>query len=104
MVLAIREKRRPVTMLLTASPLLGDTAMSTDAGASLNARRKEHGEGTKMKTIMSVAIVLVAIVALAGCSTTTRIGAGECVVFKDSWFSADRTVIGHGCDVKQVYQ
>ena len=75
--------------------------MSTDVGASLNARRKEHGEGTKMKTIM---FVLVAIVALAGCSTTTRIGAGECVVFKDSWFSADRTVIGHGCDVKQVYQ
>jgi len=73
--------------------------MSTDAGASLNARRKEHGEGTKMKTVM-----LVAIIALAGCSTTTRIGAGECVVFKDSWFSADRTVVGHGCDVKQVYQ
>ena len=73
--------------------------MSTDAGASLNARRKEHGEGTNVKTMM-----LVAILALAGCSTTTRIGAGECVVFKDSWFSADRTVIGHGCDVKQVYQ
>jgi hypothetical protein len=73
--------------------------MSTDAGASLNARRKEHGEGTNVKTMM-----LVAILALAGCSTTTRIGAGECVVFKDSWFSADRTVIGHGCDVKQVYK
>jgi len=99
MVLAIREMRRPVTMLLLAPPLRGETAMSTDAGASLNARRKEHGEGTKMKTVM-----LVAIIALAGCSTTTRIGAGECVVFKDSWFSADRTVVGHGCDVKQVYQ
>jgi hypothetical protein len=73
--------------------------MSIDAGASLNARRKEHGEGTNVKTMM-----LVAILALAGCSTTTRIGAGECVVFKDSWFSADRTVIGHGCDVKQVYK
>lgn len=99
MVLAIREMRRPVTVLLLAPPLLGETAMSTDAGASLNARRKEHGEGTKMKTMM-----LVAIIALAGCSTTTRIGAGECVVFKDSWFSADRTVVGHGCDVKQVYR
>ena len=99
MVLAIREMRRPVTMLLLALPLRGETAMSTDAGASLNARRKEHWEGTKMKTMM-----LVAIIALAGCSTTTRIGAGECVVFKDSWFSADRTVVGHGCDVKQVYQ
>ena len=101
MVLAIREMRRPVTMLLLALPLLRETAMSTDAGASLNARGKEHGEGTKMKTIM---FVLVAIIALAGCSTTTRISAGECVVFKDSWFSADRTVVGHGCDVKQVYQ
>jgi len=99
MVLAIREMRRPVTMLLLALPLLRETAMSTDAGASLNPRRKEHGEGTKMKTMM-----LVAFIALAGCSTTTRIGAGECVVFKDSWFSADRTVVGHGCDVRQVYQ
>jgi hypothetical protein len=103
MVLAIREMRRPVTMLLLALPLLCETAMSTDAGASLNARRKEHGEGTKMKTVMKT-MMLVAIIALAGCSTTTRIRAGECVVFKDSWFSADRTVVGHGCDVKQVYQ
>jgi len=56
-------------------------------------------EGAKMKTLL-----VVAIIALAGCSTTTRIGDGECVVFKDSWFSAERTVIGHGCDTKKVYQ
>ena len=49
-------------------------------------------EGAKMKTLL-----LAAIIALAGCSTTTRIGDGECVVFKDSWFSSERTVIGHGC-------
>jgi len=50
------------------------------------------------------ALLLAAIIALAGCSTTTRIGAGECVVFKDSWFGSERTVIGHGCDAKRVYQ
>jgi len=58
-----------------------------------------HGEGAEMK-----ALLLAAIIALAGCATTTRIGAGECVVFKDSWFSSERTVIGHGCDTKKVYQ
>jgi hypothetical protein len=73
--------------------------MSTDAGASLNASGKEHGEGTKMKTLL-----LVAIMAFAGCSTTTRISQGECVVFHDSWFSAERTIIGQGCDVKRVYK
>jgi hypothetical protein len=56
-------------------------------------------EGAEMKTLL-----LAAIIALAGCATTTRIGAGECVVFKDSWFSSERTVIGHGCDAKRVYQ
>jgi len=66
----------------------------------LNLRRKEHVEGSKMKFMLFAIVAL----ALAGCSTTTRIRSGECVVFKDSWFSADRTVIGHGCDVKQVYQ
>jgi len=49
-------------------------------------------------------LLLAIIVALAGCASTTRIGAGECVVFKDSLFGAERTVIGHGCDVKRVYQ
>jgi len=52
-----------------------------------------------MKTLL-----VVAIIALAGCSTTTRISDGECVVFKDSWFSSERTVIGHGCETKKVYQ
>ena len=58
-----------------------------------------HGKGARMKLLL-----LAIIVALAGCGSTTRIGAGECVVFKDSWFSAERTVIGHGCDVKRVYE
>lgn len=52
-----------------------------------------------MKTLL-----LAAIIALAGCSSTTRVTPGECVVFKDSWFGADRTVIGHGCEVKRVYE
>ncbi|OLC66083.1 MAG: hypothetical protein AUH69_07930 [Actinobacteria bacterium 13_1_40CM_4_65_12] len=58
-----------------------------------------HGKGARMKLLL-----LAIIVALAGCASTTRIGAGECVVFKDSLFGAERTVIGHGCDVKRVYQ
>ena len=73
--------------------------MSTDAEASLTRGARQDMEGAKMKTLL-----VVAIIALAGCSTTTRIGDGECVVFKDSWFSAERTVIGHGCDTKKVYQ
>jgi hypothetical protein len=49
-------------------------------------------------------LLLAAIIALAGCSSTTRIGAGECIVFKDSWFSSDRTVVGQGCEAKQIYK
>lgn len=57
-----------------------------------------------MNTLKMKTLLLAAIIALAGCASATRIGAGECVVFKDSWLGAERTVIGHGCDVKRVYE
>lgn len=54
--------------------------------------------------MMKTLLLLAAIIALVGCSSTTRVGAGECLVFKDSWFSSDRTLVGQGCEAKRVYQ
>ena len=52
-----------------------------------------------MRYLVIIALLVALALAASGCAGKTRIGAGECVVFHDGWFSSDRTVIGHGCTV-----